>query len=114
LTWLALAIFSGWLLGWVGVALALIIIPACGWLAVRFAEELDGFIGGARALRFYFTRRWFFKELLAERRRLREEIASLGAELPHGVARLPDDNDGETIHDSPARVVPTEPTRHTI
>jgi 1-acyl-sn-glycerol-3-phosphate acyltransferase len=100
LTWLALAILLGWLLGWTGVALALIIIPACGWVAVRFSEELDGFIGGARALRFYFTRRWFFKELLAERRRLREEIASLGAELPR-------------VGETPA-LVSNEPTRHTI
>lgn len=78
-TWIALAVLFGWLVGWPGVAVALVVVPVCGWIAVRFAEELDGFVGGARALRFYFTRRWFFKELLAERRRLREEIAALGA-----------------------------------
>jgi hypothetical protein len=112
LTWLTLAILAGWLAGWLGVVVTLTVIPACGWLAVRFSEELDGFIGGARALRFYFTRRWFFKELLAERRRLRAEIALLGAELPRDHAQLSED--GDVIHDAPARVVPTEPTRHTI
>lgn len=112
LTWIALAVLSGWRTGWMGVVLALAFVPACGWLAVRFAEELDGFIGGARALRFYFTRRWFFKELLASRRRLRAEIELLGAELPRVQAQLSED--GDVVQEPPARVVPTEPTRHTI
>lgn len=80
LTWIALACAAGWMAGWRGVVVALVSAPLCGWIAVRFAEKLDGFVGGARALRFYLTRRWFFKELLAERRRLREEIAALGEE----------------------------------
>jgi 1-acyl-sn-glycerol-3-phosphate acyltransferase len=80
LTWIALACAAGWAAGWRGVLVALALAPVCGWIAVRFAEQLDGFVGGARALRFYLTRRWFFKELLAERRRLREEIAALGEE----------------------------------
>jgi hypothetical protein len=67
---------------------------------VRFFEKLDEFVGGARALRFYLTRRWFFKELLAERRRLREEITALGEEA----ARL----------GAPTALVSNEPTRHTI
>jgi glycerol-3-phosphate O-acyltransferase/dihydroxyacetone phosphate acyltransferase len=100
LTWLALAVVSGWLAGWSGVLLALALAPSCGWIAVRFFEKLDGFIGGARALRFYLTRRWFFKELLAERRRLHEEIAALGAEAAR--------------HDAPPAMVSTAPTRHTI
>jgi 1-acyl-sn-glycerol-3-phosphate acyltransferase len=80
LTWIALACAAGWAAGWRGVLVALAVAPACGWIAVRFAEELDGFVGGARALRFYLTRRRFFKELLDERRRLRAEIAALGEE----------------------------------
>jgi glycerol-3-phosphate O-acyltransferase/dihydroxyacetone phosphate acyltransferase len=100
LTWLAHAILLGWLTGWWGVAVALTLVPACGWIAVRFFEKLDGFIGGARALRFYLTRRWFFKELLAERRRLREEIAALGAEAAR--------------HNATPAMVSTAPTRHTI
>jgi glycerol-3-phosphate O-acyltransferase/dihydroxyacetone phosphate acyltransferase len=80
LTWIALAAAAGWWLGWRGVLIALAVAPLCGWVAVWFSEQLDGFVGGARALRFYLTRRWFFKELLAERRRLREEITALGEE----------------------------------
>jgi 1-acyl-sn-glycerol-3-phosphate acyltransferase len=100
LTWLAQAVFVGWLVGWWGVAFALAIVPACGWIAVRFFEKLDEFVGGARALRFYLTRRWFFKELLAERRRLREEITALGEEAAQQGA--------------PTTLVSNEPTRHTI
>ncbi|MFL6229767.1 MAG: lysophospholipid acyltransferase family protein [Pyrinomonadaceae bacterium] len=100
LTWFAHALFLGWLLGWWAAVAALLVVPACGFVAVRFFEELDGFVGGARALRFYLTRRWFFKELLAERRRLREEITALGDEA----ARL----------DAPAPLVSNAPTRHTI
>ncbi|MDT7604907.1 MAG: glycerol-3-phosphate O-acyltransferase / dihydroxyacetone phosphate acyltransferase [Acidobacteriota bacterium] len=100
LTWLVHAVFLGWLLGWWGVAVALTVVPACGWVAVRFFEELDGFVGGARALRYYFTRRWFFKELLAERRRLREEMTALGEEAAREGA--------------PTALVSNEPTRHTI
>ena len=80
LTWIALACAAGRLAGWPAALIAVAFAPACGWIAVRFAEKLDGFVGGARALRFYFTRRWFFKELLAERRRLRAEITALGEE----------------------------------
>jgi glycerol-3-phosphate O-acyltransferase/dihydroxyacetone phosphate acyltransferase len=84
LTWITLACAAGWAAGWRGFVVALSLAPLCGWIAVRFSEQLDGFVGGARALRFYLTRRWFFKELLAERRRLREEIAALGEEADHG------------------------------
>lgn len=100
LTWLALVALFGSFDGWRGVLLALALAPACGWIAVRFFEKLDGFVGGARALRFYLTRRWFFKELLADRRRLREEIAALGAEAAR--------------QDAPPVMVSTAPTRHTI
>jgi 1-acyl-sn-glycerol-3-phosphate acyltransferase len=105
LTWIAHAILLGRFFGWPGVALALVAVPACGFVAVRFAEELDGFVGGARALRFYLTRRRFFKELLAERRRLREEIESLGAEVARRDANSPPAADA---------MVSTGPTRHTI
>jgi 1-acyl-sn-glycerol-3-phosphate acyltransferase len=100
LTWIALALLSGWLVGWWGFVLALAVFPVCGLVAVRFFEELDGFVGGARALRFYLTRRWFFKELLAERRSLREEIVALGEEAARANA--------------PPAIVSTAPTRHTI
>ncbi|MBV8860158.1 MAG: 1-acyl-sn-glycerol-3-phosphate acyltransferase [Acidobacteria bacterium] len=63
---------------WKYVLAALLLVPLAGYAAVRFYEELDRFIAGARALLFFITRRWFFKKLLVERRAIHEEILSLG------------------------------------
>lgn len=86
LTWLALAFVSYLLFGWPAALAALVAAPLAGWTAVRFSEKMDDFVGGARAVRFYFTRRWFFKELLVERRRLREEMQALGEEAARAAA----------------------------
>ena len=67
---------------------------------MRFFEKLDDFVGGARAVRFYFTRRWFFKELLVERRLLREEMVALGEEA--------------ALASTPAESLPAAPTGHTV
>jgi glycerol-3-phosphate O-acyltransferase / dihydroxyacetone phosphate acyltransferase len=80
LTWGALAAVFFYLLGWPGILLGLFLGPVSAAVALLFFERLDGFIGGARAIRFYLTRRWFFKELLVERKRLREEMIALGEE----------------------------------
>ncbi|HKP72645.1 MAG TPA: hypothetical protein VJT82_06890, partial [Pyrinomonadaceae bacterium] len=99
LTWLALAALLYYLLGWPGVALALFVGPVSGYITLLFFEKLDEFVGGARAIRFYLTRRWFFKELLVERRRLREEMIALGEEAAAAAATT---------------MMPAEPTRTTI
>ena len=89
LTWLALAAVAYWRAGvWAALA-ALAVVPLAGWAAVRLFEKLDDFVGGARALAFYFTRRWFFKELLVERRRLREEMQALGEEAARAALIAP-------------------------
>jgi glycerol-3-phosphate O-acyltransferase / dihydroxyacetone phosphate acyltransferase len=80
LTWLVAALaalkFGGWL-----VALAtMTILPLTGYLAIRFLEELDAFVGGLRALVFFLVRRRFFVRLLAERRAIKAEITALGRE----------------------------------
>lgn len=80
LTWIVLAILSWRLVGWPLAFAVLFVAPIAGYVAVRFFEELDGFIGGARALLFFITRRRFFKQLLIERRRLRDEMFALGEE----------------------------------
>jgi 1-acyl-sn-glycerol-3-phosphate acyltransferase len=99
LTWGTLAAVFFYLLGWPGVVLALVVAPVSAYVALLFFEKLDGFIGGARAIRFYLTRRWFFKELLVERKRLREEMIALGE---------------EAAAVTPAVVMPAAPTRNTI
>ncbi len=80
LTWIAAAIVCSLFLGWAGALVALLVLPLCGLVAVRFAEELDSFVGGAKALVYFITRRWFFNRLLVERRAIREEIQRLGDE----------------------------------
>ena len=80
LTWGALFALSYIWLDWKYALLSLLIAPLAGYAAVRFSEELDRFIAGARALLFFITRRWFFKKLLVERRAIHEEILSLGSE----------------------------------
>jgi glycerol-3-phosphate O-acyltransferase / dihydroxyacetone phosphate acyltransferase len=80
LTWvLAIAVaykFRGWELG---LSLAMI-IPLAGYLAIRFFEGFDSFMGGLRALVFFLMRRRFFVRLLAERKAIRNEILALGEE----------------------------------
>ncbi|HEV7683865.1 MAG TPA: lysophospholipid acyltransferase family protein [Pyrinomonadaceae bacterium] len=80
LTWLVAAFagykFQGWLLALAAVTL----IPAAGYLAIRFFEGFDEFMGGLRALAFFLVRRRFFVRLLAERKAIRSEILALGKE----------------------------------
>jgi hypothetical protein len=82
LTWLVLAVLSYSLFGWWAAVLVLLIIPACGYLAIIFFEELDKSIAGIRVLTFFLVRRRFFVRLLAERKAIRNEIISLGKEHP--------------------------------
>jgi 1-acyl-sn-glycerol-3-phosphate acyltransferase len=81
LTWAGVAAL-GYALGggWTWAIISAVLAPLSGYAAVRFYEELDRFIAGARALVFFITRRWFFKKLLVERRAIRDEILSLGNE----------------------------------
>jgi 1-acyl-sn-glycerol-3-phosphate acyltransferase len=80
ITWIAIAVLLWWRFDWRWSVAALILVPLSGYAAVRFWEELDRFVAGARALAFFTTRRWFFKKLLVERRAIHEEILSLGSE----------------------------------
>lgn len=80
LTWITLALLCYLMLGWPLAVLALILMPFAGYAAVRFNEEFDRFVGGARALVYFITRRRFFLQLLAERNAIRKEILALGEE----------------------------------
>jgi 1-acyl-sn-glycerol-3-phosphate acyltransferase len=80
LTWLAASWVSYKWWGW-GIALViLILLPVAGYLAIRFFEGIDSFMGGLRALVFFLMRRRFFVRLLAERNAIRNEILALGDE----------------------------------
>lgn len=68
------------LTGWKTALAALLLTPLAGYAAVIFSEELDRFSGGVKALVFFIRRRWFFLQLLAERRAIHEEILALADE----------------------------------
>jgi glycerol-3-phosphate O-acyltransferase/dihydroxyacetone phosphate acyltransferase len=80
LTWLAVAAVGYKLEGWTLAVVVVIGIPFAGYLAIRFFEEFDKFMGGVRALAFFLVRRRFFVRLLAERKAIRSEILALGDE----------------------------------
>lgn len=80
LTWAGLGIACYLMWGGLAASGALLFTPLAGYAAVRFFEEFDQFVGGAKALLFFITRRWFFKRLLVERRAIHDEIVALGNE----------------------------------
>jgi len=79
LTWLIVGLLTYKFLGWIVVLVALL-VPAAGYAAIRFSEELDRFFGGLKALTFFLRRRRFFVRLIAERNAIRNEILALGDE----------------------------------
>ena len=82
ITWIAVSVVFYLLWGWLVAVLTLVAVPACGYLAVIFFEELDKSIGGLRVLMFFLMRRRFFVRLLAERKSIKNEIIALGREGP--------------------------------
>ncbi len=80
LTWLVVAVAAYKLEGWTLALIAVALIPIAGYLAIRFFEGFDEFMGGVRALAFFLVRRRFFVRLLAERKAIRSEILALGEE----------------------------------
>jgi 1-acyl-sn-glycerol-3-phosphate acyltransferase len=79
-TWLVAAAAGYKLEGWTVALVALMLIPLAGYVAIRFFEGFDKFLGGLRALAFFLVRRRFFVRLLAERKAIRSEILALGEE----------------------------------
>jgi glycerol-3-phosphate O-acyltransferase/dihydroxyacetone phosphate acyltransferase len=80
LTWIVVAVVSWRLAGaWVGAG-TLILTPLCGFVAVRFFEEIDRFFGSFIALALFVRRRRSFVRLLAERAAIHREILALGDE----------------------------------
>jgi glycerol-3-phosphate O-acyltransferase / dihydroxyacetone phosphate acyltransferase len=80
LTWLAVTAVSWQLMGWWTALGALVATPFCGYIAIRFFEEIDRFFGSFVALALFVTRRRSFVRLLAERAAIHREILALGDE----------------------------------
>ena len=81
LTWIAAAAILWVVAGWPVGLVALLLIPLCGYVAIRVFEELDRFVGSFLALALFVTRRRSFVRLLAERAAIRREILALGDEV---------------------------------
>jgi len=80
LTWIVVALVS-WRLAGARAGLAVLLVtPLCGYVAVRFFEEIDSFFGSFVALALFVTRRRSFVRLLAERAAIHREILALGEE----------------------------------
>lgn len=79
LTWLLLAGVSAWLLGWIEAAIALLVLPACGYAALRFVELLADFGDRARGAWMLATRRDLEQFLLGERQAIRSALLELDA-----------------------------------
>jgi 1-acyl-sn-glycerol-3-phosphate acyltransferase len=78
LTWIALALLLWRFVNWRVAVVATVLAPLCGYVAIRFVEELDRFAGGVLAVALFVMRRRFFVRLLAERNAIRKEILELG------------------------------------
>jgi hypothetical protein len=81
LTWIAVAVTIGLYRGIMLGMIALIVAPLSGYVALRFFERLDEFMGGLRALVLSRFQRWGFLRLIAERRAIREAIVRLAEEF---------------------------------
>ena len=77
LSWMVVAVLVGERWGALWGGLACVAAPCTGWIALRFLERLDRVIGGSRAMALLLARPMAFRRLLAERRRIREEILAL-------------------------------------
>ena len=86
LTWIVAAGLAAKLAGWVAAVIALVIVPACGYVAVRLFEEIDQFSGSLAALSMFLMRRRFFVKLLAERAAIRREILALGEDARESIS----------------------------
>ena len=80
LTWIILTVAVYKPAGWIVATVTMVLMPWAGYLAIRFFEGFDEFMGGLRALAFFLVRRRFFVRLLAERKAIRSEILALGEE----------------------------------
>lgn len=82
LTWIAIASLAGWYGRATWFAIALLILPLLGWIALRVFEDLDDVAGRARALLHRALGRGAYLHLVAQRERIREEILAVAQELP--------------------------------
>ena len=81
LVWMTTAL-AGWLVAGPGLGLALVLLaPISGYSALRLTERADRALGALRALTLWLLGRRRFVQLQLERKRLRDDVLKLAAEL---------------------------------
>lgn len=81
LTWALVSWIGGLRWGWRGALLGLALAPLSGLAALRFFEQANRLIGGARGLLLALTGQRRFLRLIAERRAIRDDLIQLGEEF---------------------------------
>lgn len=81
LTYVALAILAGWRFGVVAGAMALLILPLLGYIALRIIEETDDVTGDLRALLHRMFRGYGHAQLLTQRESIRDEMLNVAQEM---------------------------------
>lgn len=81
LVWLGGTLLAARVGGWAAAALAALLVPLSGWMALRLAELWDQAAGAARALVLYRLGRRRFLYLQAERTAIREDLTRIGRDL---------------------------------
>ncbi len=81
LTYLALAVLTGWKFGLALGVLALFVLPFVGYTTLRVFEDLDDIVGDVRALTHRLLRRRGYIRLLEQRQAIKREILAVAGEL---------------------------------
>jgi len=81
LTYLLVAIFAGVRFGWMAGLATGLALPFLGYIALIVFEDIDRIIGDLRALGYRLFRRYGYERLVAQRRAIRDEIATVAREL---------------------------------
>ena len=84
LTWVLVAIGAGWWGGWHVAVAAAVAAPGAGFVALRFLERVDRFVGEARSMFIALRRPTAYRNLVHERAQLRADIIQLEAGMRRG------------------------------
>lgn len=82
-TWALAAAWVGWQTqAWIGLS-TLVLLPLCGWCALRFVELMAALAVGGRALWLQWVRPRLVDDIVTERRAIRDEVRRLAELLAH-------------------------------
>lgn len=80
-TYITLALLVGWRFGVIAGGVALLAMPALGYLALRVLEDTDDVIGDLRALLHRIFRSYGYSKLVARRAAIRDEMLNVAREM---------------------------------